>query len=353
MQRQVPVVLILGTMGTRLVTTGSRRSTVWIPTRPWSIVKELDRLRCDEDGKPLFPVETNGCLERWPWDFVSPLRQELSRHGLALDVFPYDWRQSFFRAAESLRDWIDARGFRTCNIIGVSTGGLIATQYVRSGFASRVRKFVSLGTPFLGMPRALASLHTGVGLGPVTDLFLARKVSDLVRTFPSTYELLPCQSYFETEPMPCLSIPTGPVTSSAAMLEWLKNVPRACSSLAIEGSRFLAELDPVSTLRQVDTSFIVNSSRLTPAQVTYHSTDSVRVTSHVFGDGAVPVASQTIGHQTDAVNPGRTFLFEARHRTMHLKKDVMRRMVEILTDTVRDPDSSHSQDRSGDQQELQ
>ncbi|TWU27406.1 esterase/lipase family protein [Bythopirellula polymerisocia] len=333
-QRHFPVILILGAMGSRLVVAGRPEIRAWIPYRPLRVLADLDALKCDENGESCMMLETDGCLDARPLDFVSPLRRKLGRHGLSIVTFPYDWRMSLFQSAESFAAWVDEQTWDRFDIVGVSSGGLIATQYARMGFAHRIRKFISIGTPFLGMPRALAYLHTGAVLNRIADFFFAHKAGALIRTFPSMYELLPCQAFFDAANNACAEVHGRTLRSHAQMVSWLDSLPQISSRLLMTGAEFLAQLDPAQTLGNVDTSYIVNSGRPTAALVSYRENGTIRIRRRTDGDGSVPLFSQTIGGRNEAVHPGQTYRFGGRHRTTHMNCRVMEQIVRILLDST-------------------
>ena len=109
--------------------------------------------------------------------------------------FPYDWRASNRWAAEALDAFIrpklhewrqggggpDARLWLVCH----SMGGLVARYFLEAlGGAAITRHLITIGTPHRGAPKALNALVNGLGLGPLD-------FSDVIRSFASTYELLP------------------------------------------------------------------------------------------------------------------------------------------------------------------
>jgi len=109
--------------------------------------------------------------------------------------FPYDWRASNRWAAEALDAFIrpklhewrqggggpEARLWLVCH----SMGGLVARYFLEAlGGAAITRHLITIGTPHRGAPKALNALVNGLGLGPLD-------FSGVVRSFASTYELLP------------------------------------------------------------------------------------------------------------------------------------------------------------------
>ena len=315
----------------------SLESRAWFPNRPFHLLSDLDALKCNEKGDSCLPLETAGCLDKRPLDFVGPFRKRLGHEGLSVETFPYDWRRSLFQSAWSLASWVETRRFERIDIVAVSTGGLIATQYARLGFADRIRKFISIGTPFLGMPRALANLHTGAVLNRVADVFFAKRVRTLIHNFPSTYELLPCSDWFDVADQACVEVNGQQIHSHREMMSWLNSVPEISTGLLQSGTEFLEQLRPSETLRYVDSYYIVNSGQPTPARISYNENGNIRVLRETNGDGSVPLCSQTIGGRNEDVHPGHTFKFQGRHRTMHLNPPVMDQIARILLTEMTHP----------------
>lgn len=113
--------------------------------------------------------------------------------------YPYDWRLSCRyngqRLAEEilpyLERWRSLPGMAGSElvIIAHSMGGLVARWFLqRCGGAEVTRALITLGTPFRGAANALDTLCNGMtpGIGP-----LQFDLTDVVRSFPSLYQLLP------------------------------------------------------------------------------------------------------------------------------------------------------------------
>lgn len=110
-------------------------------------------------------------------------------------TFPYDWRLSNRHAGVALeRQALDAlmiwrresgNGDAKLWLVCHSMGGLVARYFCEClGGAAYTRAIAYIGTPHRGSVRALDALVNGKHFGPV-DL------SRMVRSLPSTYELLP------------------------------------------------------------------------------------------------------------------------------------------------------------------
>ena len=116
-----------------------------------------------------------------------------------LVLFPYDWRLSNVLSANRLRDmivpelerWRQDSSNPNAKLIFIchSMGGLVARFFLEVlGGAELTTKLITIGTPYQGAVKALAALSNGLskGLGPIR-----RDYSDLVRSLPSAYQLLP------------------------------------------------------------------------------------------------------------------------------------------------------------------
>ncbi|MCX4761732.1 hypothetical protein OG562_12245 [Streptomyces sp. NBC_01275] len=111
-------------------------------------------------------------------------------------LFPYDFRHSVQHAARRLHDAISARlggehtGARHRRVIVVahSMGGLVARYWLGPlGGAADCAALITLGTPHRGAPKALDVLVNGLAVGPKR----LAKLTDVLRQWPSAYELLP------------------------------------------------------------------------------------------------------------------------------------------------------------------
>jgi pimeloyl-ACP methyl ester carboxylesterase len=109
--------------------------------------------------------------------------------------FPYDWRLDNSIAAHQLKDFLDRQlslwrensyqEHAKVTLIAHSMGGLVARYYleVLDGWRD-CRALITFGTPYRGSLEALGYLANGY-----KKLFL--DLTDVVRTFPSVYQLLP------------------------------------------------------------------------------------------------------------------------------------------------------------------
>ncbi len=107
-----------------------------------------------------------------------------------LHVFPYDWRLSNLENARRLGAFIEALDHEgPVDLLAHSMGGLIAHAYLAQNRGSHsVRKFISMGTPYLG---AAAPLLYAQGVEGEQEGILAKAPYELIFLWPSILELMP------------------------------------------------------------------------------------------------------------------------------------------------------------------
>jgi hypothetical protein len=216
------VVVVPGILGTALYREGK---PVWAlsPGGLWDTLKTLGKdiqrlaLPADiGDDDPVDGVEPRGLMPDFhgipgvgPYsggysDLARWLRRNLGlRTGSDgepgnLVEFGYDWRLSNRHnsarlgevAKDALKRWRDT-GHAEARLVFFchSMGGLIARHFLEvGGGAEHARALVTVGTPHRGSLKALDNLVNGrrLGIGP-----LKLDASQLTRTFPSAYQLLP------------------------------------------------------------------------------------------------------------------------------------------------------------------
>lgn len=134
-----------------------------------------------------------------------------------LFVFPYNWRTSNTHTAQLLKQKIDeikkAANWPKVDLVAHSMGGLVAREYVESGFyGNDVDQLLTLGTPHRGSPKSYLIWEGGeFGKGSINTIFekiikLESKengfdgIFDYVRKMPmkSVQELLPDYNYLKS-----------------------------------------------------------------------------------------------------------------------------------------------------------
>jgi pimeloyl-ACP methyl ester carboxylesterase len=196
-----PLVFIPGLLGSRLCRDVAGEETV-----VWGTIgafRHLVSLRLDDrpdaagDVRPCGLVREVSILGPIRQEFYGPIIDRLAeagyREGQDLFVFDYDWRQSVFDNAARLAAFVEAElpDDARFDILSHSMGGLVGRAYLlEEAGASRVRRFVTAGTPWWGSVKLFELLEQGYG--PATPLIGGiEAVRRTVLSFPSLYELAP------------------------------------------------------------------------------------------------------------------------------------------------------------------
>ncbi|MES2223707.1 MAG: hypothetical protein V4469_02105 [Patescibacteria group bacterium] len=219
-----PVIIIPGIMGSYLNKDDGSDTEVWPNLTKAFLTKDsyLDDLMLSNDG--LLTVQNNitskdifrvvsflGKDTDFSGTLITKLKSDGYEEGKDLFVFPYDWRLDIAdnvngienSQVESLKHKIDEILKETksdkVDILAHSMGGLLAEYYIKHIGADKVDKFVDIGTPHLGAPKAEKVLMYGDdmdikfgGLGINPD-----EIKKISQNFPSAYNLLPSSKYFD------------------------------------------------------------------------------------------------------------------------------------------------------------
>ncbi len=117
-----------------------------------------------------------------------------------LFVFAYDWRRSSAENAAALKDYIGCvQSFhpgQRVDLLAHSMGGLVSRRYILDNTSPRfVNRMVTVGTPWLGAPKAINVLETGDF--DSINIFVGQDVlRQLAEFFPGVHQLIPSRSYF-------------------------------------------------------------------------------------------------------------------------------------------------------------
>ncbi len=186
------------------------------PEEIWSTVihKDYERVALHPDNVRYEALEPARVMPRGPFslvygDLVDALRHDLTKkkdRPTPVFGFGYDWRQDCAISANQLSQLIEEVLARTAllphykaekptavDLVGHSMGGLIIARYLREKQdqkkPSKVRRVVTLGTPFRGSIDAIEKLTTGMGF--LTGDTPRDRERETARTIPALYQLLP------------------------------------------------------------------------------------------------------------------------------------------------------------------
>jgi len=125
------------------------------------------------------------------------------------DYFSYDWRQSLLSHVDNLVGRImRASTNQQVTLVAHSMGGILGKlallEIDKLGLSNRVSKFITIGTPWHGSADAYKALAYGEPgffeeFMPIFTVFDYKKTRKLARQFPSVYQLLPSEEYFNSE----------------------------------------------------------------------------------------------------------------------------------------------------------
>jgi pimeloyl-ACP methyl ester carboxylesterase len=121
-----------------------------------------------------------------------------------LYTFSYDWRQdnriSARELGEAVERWSQLHNGAEAWLIGHSNGGIISRWYIeKEGGKDCVGRLFLMGSPWDGAPKSMKILHSGLDtlFRRGFNLFnIPQRTRDVLRTFPSSYQLIPVQNPF-------------------------------------------------------------------------------------------------------------------------------------------------------------
>jgi hypothetical protein len=119
-----------------------------------------------------------------------------------LFVFAYDWRLSATTNAQMLRDYVGCvqRFYPNTqvDILTHSMGSLIARRYILDNSdAHTINKMVTIAAPWLGAPKGINALETGLFFDGVLDRINSGLLKRLVEFYPGAHQLIPSRSYYD------------------------------------------------------------------------------------------------------------------------------------------------------------
>lgn len=179
----------------KLEPVGMMDDLVFLP--PWGKMENYERLI-----KKLISMGYRADMRQWfGFEGEEPPYNESE---LNVYAFPYDWRQDNRTSArelgEAINRWSQYHPDAEVWIIAHSNGGVVARWYIEQlGGKDLVRRLFLLGSPWDGTPKALYMAFNGF------DTLFSRKFDwfgvpqltrNLVRSFPSIYQLIPVQNQF-------------------------------------------------------------------------------------------------------------------------------------------------------------
>lgn len=110
--------------------------------------------------------------------------------------FPYDWRLTNVKSSKALHDFIEENEYDKVTLVAHSMGGIVSSNYLATYGYDKLDKLITLGTPYLGAPKALYTFETGLFLDGAAGHATSAIIKGLATNMPGIYELLPNAQYF-------------------------------------------------------------------------------------------------------------------------------------------------------------
>ena len=277
------VIVVPGAMGSRLEIGDER---IWEPTledgalcilHPGEysltclLCYKMSLLECNADGEPKYqsvkPDEDNKGAQDSAKDLIRALTESYAGQ-YAVDLFEYDWRLNLEDSAVRLSNYLAQ--YEEVILVCHSMGGLVASQYLKTNpsHRSKVKKLITLGTPYTGSLMMLKALETGEIMDGVADLAMSRHINKLAPNMYPIYQLLPSSRH---APLFARSIGSAPLRNYDEIIQFLSERPWCNSNIFQEGTQFLDNLKignvPVS--HAVNAAYIVGVGTLTPSCMVY------------------------------------------------------------------------------------
>ncbi len=293
------IVMLPGLMGSTLIDIGDFRQILWV--NPLAYARgHLNRLDLDSSGKK--PAELGVSVEARDllWVIYAKMLLQL-RKKYAVTTFAYDWRMATWDTALLLKEFIDKQlansHFKKVTLVGHSLGGLLAMDYLigektRAHAEKVVQRVVALGAPFKGALLPVTYLARGaeddVKLKLIEGMNDDNKPLQMLRTFPSMYQILPAPNhlYADWDPVPDEDIWKAETWSQQGVPINLEHLKQAYGH-----HQLFAQADP-----QVPVFSVVGALYTTPVGLDGDLLRGVlkRVVEGAgSGDGTVAVASAT------------------------------------------------------------
>lgn len=295
------IILLPGLMGSLLEDMGDFPQLLWI--NPLAYARgHINRLDIAENGVSAAQGGVSIQPRGLTWLAYAKLLLQLKKN-YEVTTFPYDWRLATWNVIQDLKDFIDAKlaqsQFDKVTLVGHSLGGLLSMDYIlgdltRAHAEQKVRRMISLGTPFRGAVAPVKFLAQGGEGDAKMEIIQAlnpnNNVLQMLRSWPVVYEILPAPRgvYDDWNPVVDADI-WNPDT-------WVQqHVPINYEHLerAKAHHNFLAQSDP-----QVDVFCVAGALYSTPLM--FKGTLIGGLIEQMWeglrsGDGTVPIASAVFG----------------------------------------------------------
>lgn len=321
---------------------------------------------CDDNGCPInekigisrsdnFPSEFDKSIAKYGYgDACKKIMQFLSKTydirnngNYNVIFFNYDWRLDCTHNADLLKNTI--LDYDEVVLIGHSCGGLISCKAARElydiGQLDRIKKFISLATPFNGSVDSFYMLEGGIRTtnDVIGQLIKKMHIDEIFKNFSSnciaTYQLLPTKRYFLYSPSGYIESSNEAKLTYNDTVDFIKSQDyykdkEGNSKKHLEvAEKFHDALyldDDTHILSKLDTYLIVGYGYDTVAKISLNN-NSVDVAGCTDGDGTVALNESAI---LDGIDKGRIFKFNCEHSQIVKDDNILNLMAEIIQSTI-------------------
>lgn len=345
------IVFIPGIASTNLaIAQGSEQKSLdilaAIRAKPEAIAAYLDPFQVDENGQPFRPATPRSLAFLY-----TVAANQLRKQGVTVYEFGYDWRKDIDSAAQDLESYINKLPHKKVNLLTMSMGGLIATKYLERD-TSKVDKFISLGTPFLGSSKSLQFLLTGTFLGSTGQK--AEEFRKFMKSIPSLYQTLPGRKLGDAMGQGALEVMVKDQDSNFRNIRnfdesnnLLGSTDRVNPRVLQNTQNFLDSMDYEKVLTSVRTYFVVGDSVKTVNKtqlVLAKGNSSYRVTDIKFpeqdfvsGDDTTTITSATINGLAAKISPNRVYYMGSPHINLLISGDILNFIVRLTKEGAEQP----------------
>ncbi|MBI2086683.1 MAG: alpha/beta hydrolase [Candidatus Zambryskibacteria bacterium] len=351
-----PVIIVPGIIGSKLIKlVDSISSEIW-PAGPLLLFPfdlHLNDLILGDNGvTSTSDIQVGDLIDViGDSDFFSGLieliKLENYQKGKDLFTFPYDWRLDIDITAEKLKEKIDGikaeRGVTKVDLVAHSMGGLVVKKYLHDNGGDSVDKFIDIGTPHTGAPKAFKILNYGDSLDATFFFSLlglnSERVKIISQNMPAVYQLLPSREYFNDSDNDYKYYVFDAVSGSDRLTfdqtsTYMKSAGRN-SALVDRANEFHQEIDNLDPATYgVETYNIVGCGTPTIGQFyILDNTDDHYIYNikMINGDGTVPLKSAEAMPAT-----GTYYVKSAKHALMPSTSGVKELITSLLSTTTPD-----------------
>lgn len=316
------VIILPGISGTQFY---KDNHIVWPPRQLYAL-SDISDVMCNSAGNPVKTLRIGDPV----YSSYSKLYKSLASIGLKPHYFGYDWRLDNNHSELMLEKYISKvmqqDKSKKVILVAHSMGGLVAAKYIAK-YPQNVEKFIAIGVPFLGTPKALDTFETGSFFGDWKDSITGILIKQLSINFKSVYQLLPSKYYFNIQNC-YVNSPKKIIGFKNTRDFLLLRFPGYCKSYFNTSDDFYNSIEKVYygqkyAFNDVDSYFIVGSGIPTMGEIDLTNYDL----SPIDGDSTVPIFSATVGNRA---NPNKCYYIKASHGSLPCNTNVLNQIGNIL-----------------------